>query len=47
MYNNPKADELFRFYIKRSREKLAEHGKEHDGYLPFNLSRLLEHMTLK
>ena len=47
MYNNPKADELFRFYIKRARESLGQQGKEIEGYLPFNLSRLLEHMTLK
>lgn len=49
LYKNPKADELFRFYVKRARDmntKLAD-SKIDQIYLPFNLSRLLEHITLK
>jgi hypothetical protein len=49
LYKNPQADELFRFYVKRAREinlKLKDENID-SMYLPFNLSRLLEHMTLK
>lgn len=49
LYENPSADELFRFYIKRARKVNEELQKEgiRSVYLPFNLSRLLEHMSLK
>ena len=49
LYGNPSADELFRFYIKRARKVNQELQKEgiRSVYLPFNLSRLLEHMSLK
>lgn len=49
LYNNPEADKLFRFFISRARkvnEQLREEGID-TIYLPFNLSRLLEHMTLR
>ena len=46
LYNNEEADKLFRGYIKRARKEQPE-GDDPSGYLPFNLSRLLEHMTLK
>lgn len=49
LYKNPKADQLFRFYIKRARDMNAQLQDSNikQIYLPFNLSRLLEHMTLK
>lgn len=49
LYKNPSADELFRFFIKRARDLNTElHGEGVNCvYLPFNLSRLLEHMSLK
>ena len=49
LYNNQDADDLFRYFIKRARQINSElHGEGVDAvYLPFNLSRLLEHMTLK
>jgi hypothetical protein len=49
LYKNPQADELFRFYVKRAREMNSKLSSENidSMYLPFNLSRLLEHMTLK
>lgn len=48
LYNNPDADKLFRFYIKRARQINQNFIKDGIGhiYLPFNLSRLLEHMSL-
>lgn len=49
LYKNSSADELFRYFIKRSRElnqQLDEEGSK-CIYLPFNISRLLEHMSLK
>ena len=49
LYNNPSADQLFRYFIQRAREmnkQLQGEGIE-SIYLPFNLSRLLEHMSLK
>jgi Ca2+-binding EF-hand superfamily protein len=44
LYNNPRADELFRYFIKRSRKINAELQKKGSKqiYLPFNLSRFLE-----
>lgn len=51
LYNNEEADNLFRQYIMRARKLHADNGGKEDKdepmYLPFNLSRLLEHMTLK
>ena len=44
LYKNPRADELFRYFIKRSRKINAELQKKGSKqiYLPFNLSRFLE-----
>ena len=49
LYQNSNADSLFRFYIKRARDMNATLNGEgiNKVYLPFNLSRLLEHMSLK
>jgi hypothetical protein len=49
LYQNANADTLFRFFIKRARDMNASlHGEGvNTVYLPFNLSRLLEHMSLK
>ena len=49
LYKNSSADELFRFFIKRARKLNSKlHGEGINCvYLPFNLSRLLEHMALK
>jgi len=49
LYTNQSAENLFRFFIKRARkvnEELFGEGVN-TIYLPFNLSRLLEHMSLK
>ena len=49
LYKNQDADKLFRYFIHRAR-KINEdlYGKGVNMiYLPFNLSRLLEHMTIK
>ena len=42
MYKNPEADKLFRFYAKRSREMNVD-----DKYIPFSMSKFLEHMYFK
>lgn len=49
LYQNNSADSLFRFFIKRARDMNTKlHGEGMNAvYLPFNLSRLLEHMSLK
>lgn len=49
LQQNPAADELFRFYIMRSqKENEQNYGKGINNiYMPCNLSRLLEHMTVK
>ena len=49
LYKNPSADQLFRYFIKRARSMNQELQGEGVKciYLPFNLSRLLEHMSLK
>ena len=49
LYKNPSADQLFRYFIKRARNMNQELQGEGVKciYLPFNLSRLLEHMSLK
>lgn len=49
LYNSREADDLFRFYINRARRQSDElFGKGVNNlYLPCNLSRLLEHMTVK
>jgi hypothetical protein len=49
LYKNPKADDLFRFFVKRSRkinEELMKKGVD-KIYLPFNLSRFLESIAIK
>jgi hypothetical protein len=49
LYSNPKTDELFRMHVKRSRnanEKDKADGKD-THYVPFNMSKFLEHMSLK
>ena len=50
LYKNSSADDLFRFFIKRARKmnsQIRKSGSQNLIYLPFNLSRLLEHMALK
>jgi len=49
VYKDPEADRLFRFFIKRARKMNDElYGEGVNSiYLPFNLSSLLEHMSLK
>ena len=49
LYKNGDADKLFRYFIHRARKINEElYGKGVNMiYLPFNLSRLLEHMTIK
>lgn len=49
LQTNPAADELFRFFIMRAqKENEQNYGKGINNiYMPYNLSRLLEHMTVK
>jgi hypothetical protein len=49
LYKNPKSDDLFRFFIKRSRKinaELKEKGSQ-KIFLPFSLSRFLESVAVK
>ena len=49
LYKNPKADDLFRFYVKRARkinQELMIKGMD-KIYLPFNLSKFLESIAVK
>lgn len=49
LYQNPAADELFRFYIQRAKKENEQNCGEgvNTSYLPYNMSRLLEHMAIK
>lgn len=49
LYKNPYAEKLFRFFINRARQENDEVFGEgvNQVYLPYNMSRLLEHMSLK
>ena len=42
LYQNPNTEQLFRQYVKRSRK---DNFKQ--MYVPFNMSKFLEHMSLK
>lgn len=45
LYQNPNTEQLFRKYVKRSR--LENTKCKQQVYVPFNMSKFLEHMSLK